>query len=68
MEGCYRRGKGFSIAKDGRRATQIVKSTSSIFDEPVLKAIKNSQFAPGEMQQGPVSAWLTITFRLKKPG
>jgi len=36
------------------------------FAPPVLKAIKNSQFAPGEMQQGPVSAWLTITFRLKK--
>jgi TonB family protein len=57
------------IAKDGTPSdAQIVKSTSSIFDEPVLKAIKNSQFAPGEMQQGPVSAWLTITFRLKKPG
>jgi len=35
------------IAKDGTPSdAQIVKSTSSIFDEPVLKAIKNSQFAP----------------------
>jgi hypothetical protein len=49
------------IAKDGTPSDAQI-------DEPVLKAIKNSQFAPGEMQQGPVSAWLTITFRLKKPG
>jgi TonB family protein len=56
------------IDTDGKPIdTQVLKSTSSVFEEPVMQAIMKSQFAPAEMGQGPVTAWLTITFKFKQP-
>ena len=47
--------------------TQILKSTNSVFEEPVIDAVMRSQFTPALMGQGPVTAWLTIPFRFKQP-
>jgi protein TonB len=47
--------------------TQILKSSNVVFEEGVTEAVMKSQFAPAQMGQGPVSAWLTIPFRFKQP-
>lgn len=46
---------------------QVLKSTNSIFEGPVIDAVMKSKFAPAQMGQGPVSAWLTIPFKMKQP-
>ena len=47
--------------------TQVLKSTASVFEGPVIEAVMKSKFAPAQMGQGPVSAWLTIPFKMKQP-
>ncbi len=47
--------------------TQILKSSSVVFEEGVKDAVMKSQFTPAQMGQGPVTAWLTIPFRFKQP-
>ena len=47
--------------------SQILKSTSPVFEQPVVDAVMKSQFNPAQMGQGPVAAWLTIPFRFKQP-
>jgi protein TonB len=47
--------------------SQILKSTNSIFEQPVIDAVMKSQFTPARMGQGPVAAWLTIPFKFKQP-
>jgi protein TonB len=47
--------------------TQVLKSTSSVFEGPVIDAVMKSKFTPAQMGQGPVSAWLTIPFKMKQP-
>jgi protein TonB len=47
--------------------TQVLKSSSIVFEEGVKEAVMKSQFTPAQMGQGPVSAWLTIPFRFKQP-
>jgi TonB family protein len=47
--------------------TQILKSTAGVFEGPVIDAVLKSKFAPAQMGQGPVSAWLTIPFKMKQP-
>ena len=47
--------------------SQILKSTNSVFEQPVIDAVMKSQFLPAQMGQGPVAAWLTIPFRFKQP-
>jgi TonB family protein len=44
---------------------KILKSSNSVFNNPVINAIKKSTFTPGKMSTGPVSAWLTIPFKFK---
>jgi TonB family protein len=47
--------------------TQILKSSNVVFEEGVKDAVMKSRFAPAQMGQGPVAAWLTIPFRFKQP-
>ena len=47
--------------------SQILKSTNSVFEQPVIDAVMKSQFTPAQMGQGPVAAWLTIPFKFSKP-
>ncbi len=47
---------------------KIVQSTNTSLNKPVMDAIKKSQFLPGYMPSGPVTTWLTIPFKFKKPG
>jgi TonB family protein len=47
--------------------SQVLKSTAGVFEGPVIEAVMKSKFAPAQMGQGPVSAWLTIPFRMKQP-
>jgi tetratricopeptide (TPR) repeat protein len=47
--------------------TQILKSTAGVFEGPVIDAVLKSKFAAAQMGQGPVSAWLTIPFKMKQP-
>ncbi len=46
--------------------SQILKSTNSVFEQPVIDAVMKSQFIPAQMGQGPVAAWLTIPFKFKQ--
>jgi TonB family protein len=45
----------------------VLKSTNSVFEQAVIEAVKKSQFAPAQMGQGAVTAWLTIPFRFRQP-
>jgi TonB family protein len=47
--------------------SQILKSTNTVFEQPVIDAVMKSQFTPAQMGQGPVAAWLTIPFKFSKP-
>jgi protein TonB len=47
--------------------SQILKSTNSVFEQPVIDAVMKSEFIPAQMGQGPVAAWLTIPFRFRQP-
>jgi protein TonB len=47
--------------------SQILKSTNSVFEQPVIDAVMKSQFNPAQMGQGPVAAWLTIPFKFRQP-
>ncbi|MEW6511281.1 MAG: TonB family protein [Bacteroidota bacterium] len=47
--------------------TQVLKSSGKVFEEAVIEAVMKSQFAPAQMGQGQVTAWLTIPFRFKQP-
>ena len=54
------------IDRDGKpQEVQILSSTSSIFEQPVIDAITNSTFSPGMMGTGPVAAWVVIPFKFK---
>ncbi len=54
------------IDRDGKpQEVQIVSSTSSVFEQPVIDAIGRSSFSPGMMGSGPVAAWMLIPFRFK---
>jgi len=56
------------IDPDGKPIdTQILKSTNSVFEQPVIDAVMRSQFSAAQMGQGPVTAWLTIPFKFKQP-
>jgi protein TonB len=47
--------------------SQILKSSNSVFEQPVIDAVMKSQFIPAQMGQGPVAAWLTIPFKFRQP-
>jgi len=47
--------------------SQILKSTNTVFEQPVIDAVMKSQFNPAQMGQGPVAAWLTIPFKFRQP-
>jgi protein TonB len=47
--------------------SQILKSTNTVFEQPVIEAVMKSQFNPAQMGQGPVAAWLTIPFKFRGP-
>lgn len=54
------------IDRDGKpQEVQIVSSTSSVFEQPVIDAIGRSSFSPGMMGSGPVAAWMLIPFKFK---
>jgi protein TonB len=56
------------IDTDGKPLdTQILKSTSSVFEDGVIEAVMKSTFSPAQMGQGPVTAWLTIPFKFRQP-
>lgn len=56
------------IDPDGKPIdTQILKSTNTVFEQPVIDAVLKSQFCAAQMGQGPVTAWLTIPFKFKQP-
>jgi protein TonB len=47
--------------------SQILKSTNTVFEQPVIDAVMKSQFNPAQMGPGPVAAWLTIPFKFRQP-
>ncbi len=54
------------IDKNGKpQDIQIVSSTNSVFEPPVIDAIERSTFSPGVMGEGPVAAWVVIPFKFK---
>ncbi len=54
------------IDVDGKPVdTQILMSSKSALEKPVIKAVMNSTFLPGQSAIGPVKTWLTIPFRIK---
>ena len=44
---------------------KILKSTNNLLDSAVIEAVMQSEYEPGEMTGGPVTAWLTIPFKFK---
>jgi TonB family protein len=46
--------------------TRILRSTNERLNAPVIDAVMRSTFAPGRMNSGPVTSWLTIPFTLRK--
>jgi len=54
------------IDKDGKPGdVQILASSSSVLEQPVIDAIGKSTFTPGMMGNGPVAAWVVIPFKFK---
>jgi len=54
------------VDKDGTpREVQILESTSSVLEQPVIDAVGKSSFTPGLMGSGPVAAWVVIPFKFK---
>lgn len=54
------------IDKDGKPGeVQILASSSSVLEQPVIDAIGKSTFTPGMMGNGPVGAWVVIPFKFK---
>ena len=45
---------------------RIVESTNPVFNEPAIKAVMKSEFSPGVMPSGPVTAWIVIPFTFTK--
>jgi TonB family protein len=44
--------------------TQVLMSSKSTLEKPVIKAVMNSKFLPGQSAIGPVKTWLTIPFKI----
>jgi TonB family protein len=54
------------IDRDGKPGeVQILVSSSSVLEQPVIDAIGKSTFTPGMMGNGPVAAWVVIPFKFK---
>jgi protein TonB len=54
------------VSRDGSvKRAEIVKSTSSLFNEAALAAAQQWKFSPAIMNQGPVSVWVTVPFRFR---
>ena len=54
------------IDVDGKPVdTQILMSSKTALEKPVIKAVMNSKFLPGQSAIGPVKTWLTIPFKIK---
>jgi len=52
------------VDKQGKvREVKILKSTSEIFNQPVIDACKQWQFSPAMMKNGPVAVWVAVPFR-----
>jgi TonB family protein len=52
------------VDKQGKvRDVKILKATSEIFIQPVIDAVKQWQFSPAMMKNGPVSVWVAVPFR-----
>ena len=52
------------VDKQGKvRDVKILKSTSEIFNQPVIDAVKQWQFSPAMMKNGPVAVWVAVPFR-----
>jgi TonB family protein len=47
--------------------TQILKSTKTVLEKPVIEAVMKSKFQPAQSATGPVKTWLTIPFKFKSP-
>jgi TonB family protein len=47
--------------------TQVLKSTKTVLEKPVIEAVMNSKFQPAQSATGPVKTWLTIPFKFKSP-
>jgi TonB family protein len=45
---------------------RIIESSSQLFNDAAIEAIRRSQFSPGMMPSGPVSSWVTIPVVFKK--
>ena len=48
--------------------TVTMKCTNDLLIDPVLEAVRSSEYAPAEMAGGPVASWLTIPFKFAKKG
>ena len=46
--------------------TVTMKCTNDLLIDPVLEAVRSSEYAPAEMAGGPVASWLTIPFKFAK--
>jgi protein TonB len=44
--------------------TQVLMSSKSALEKPVIRAVMNSKFLPGQSAIGPVKTWLTIPFKI----
>jgi TonB family protein len=54
------------IDRDGKPGeVQILASSSSVLEQPVIDAIGKSTFTAGMMGNGPVAAWVVIPFKFK---
>jgi TonB family protein len=54
------------ITKQGNvKRSEIVKSSSSLFDEVALDASRQWIFTPAIMNNGPVAVWVTVPFRFR---
>jgi protein TonB len=52
------------VDKQGKvRDVKVLKSTSEIFIQPVVDAVKQWQFSPAMMKNGPVAVWVAVPFR-----
>jgi TonB family protein len=52
------------VDKQGKvRDVKVLKSTSEIFVQPVIDAVKQWQFSPAMMKNGPVAVWVAVPFR-----
>ncbi len=52
------------VDKQGKvRDVKVLKATSEIFVQPVIDAVKQWQFSPAMMKNGPVPVWVAVPFR-----